>query len=78
MYSALAEGEYISQDSPAAAARTVEPILNAVENLKRGPASGRPGSVQGTRELVVSGTPCHLCRVLGDTVELLLVYMGRK
>ncbi len=78
--SLIAEAEYISKDSPAAAARTVDAIVNAVENLKRFPASGRPGRVPGTRELVVSRTPYIVpYRVRSDTVELLLVlHAARK
>lgn len=74
-----AEAEYISQDSPAAAARTVAAIVNAVENLKRFPASGRPGRVPGTRELVVSGTPYIVpYRVRSDAVELLRIFHGAR
>ena len=53
---------------------------NAVEILKRFPASGRPGRVAGTRELVVSRTPYIVpYRVRDDTVELLLVlHAARK
>jgi toxin ParE1/3/4 len=74
-----AEVEYISQGSPAAAARTVAAIVNAVENLKRFPASGRPGRVPGTRELAVSGTPYIVpYRVRSDTVELLRVFHAAR
>ena len=74
-----AEAEFISQDSPAAAARSVAAIVNAVENLKRFPASGRPGRVPGTRELVVSGTPYIVpYRVRGDAVELLRIFHGAR
>ncbi len=78
--SLIAEAEFISQDSVAAAERTVVAILDAAENLKRFPALGRPGRVAGTRELVVSGTPYIVpYRVRGDTVELLLVlHAARK
>lgn len=77
--SLIAEAEYISKDSPAAAARTVDAIVNAVENLKRFPASGRPGRVPGTRELVVSRMPYIVpYRVRSDTVELLLVLQCRQ
>jgi toxin ParE1/3/4 len=77
--SLIAEAEYISQDNPAAAERIVQTILNAVENLKRFPASGRPGRVAGTRELVISRTPYIVpYRVRGDTVELLLVLHGAR
>jgi toxin ParE1/3/4 len=77
--SLIAEAEYISKDSPAAAARTVDAIVNAVENLKRFPASGRPGRVPGIRELVVSRMPYIVpYRVRSDTVELLLVLQCRQ
>ncbi len=77
--SLIAEAEYISQESPAAADRTVAAILSAVEILKRFPASGRPGRVAGTRELVVSGTPYIVpYRVREDTVELLLVFHAAR
>jgi toxin ParE1/3/4 len=71
--------EYISRDNPDAAARTVAAIVGAVENLKRFPASGRPGRVSGTRELVVSGTPYIVpYRVRGDAVELLRVFHAAR
>ena len=74
-----AEAEYISQDNPAAAARTVAAILDAVDLLKKYPASGRPGRVPGTRELVVRGTPYIVpYRVRGNTVELLRVFHGAR
>jgi toxin ParE1/3/4 len=78
--SLIAEAEFISEDSTAAAERTVAAILGAAENLKRFPALGRPGRVAGTRELVVSGTPYIVpYRVRADTVELLLVlHAARK
>ena len=70
-----AVAEYISRDNPAAAVRTVAAIVDAVENLKRFPALGRPGRVSGTRELVVPGTPYIVpYRVRGDAVELLRVF----
>ena len=78
--SVITEAESISQYSPAVADRTVAAILDAVENLERFPALGRPGRVVGTRELVISGTPYIVAyRVRSDTVELLLVlHAARK
>ena len=74
-----AVAEYISRDNPVAAARTVAAIVNAVENLERFPASGRPGRVSGTRELVVPGTPYIVpYRVRGDAVELLRVFHASR
>ena len=48
--------EYIRQDNPAAAIKTVLRVLEAVECLEQFPNIGRPGRVTGTRELVVGGT----------------------
>ncbi len=49
---------YISQDDPNAAKAVVGRIATLVrEQLPANPESGRPGRVEGTRELVVSGTP---------------------
>jgi toxin ParE1/3/4 len=73
------QAKYISQDSPAAAARTVAAIVHAVELLKQYPALGRPGRVPGTRELVVRGTPYIVpYRVRGDAVELLRVFHAAR
>lgn len=74
-----AEAEYISQDSPGAAARTVAAIVEAVGRLKQHPALGRPGRLAGTRELVVPDTPYIVpYRVRGDAVELLRVFHAAR
>src|SRR5437764_1785820 len=44
-------------DKPAAAPRVIERIRTAVERLQEFPFLGRPGRVEGTRELVIAGTP---------------------
>ena len=44
--------EYIAQDKPAAAAGTVEKIIQAAEQLERSPRLGHAGRYKGTRELV--------------------------
>jgi toxin ParE1/3/4 len=74
-----AEAEYIAQDSPTAATRTVQRIQVAVSQLRRYPAIGRPGRVMGTRELVVSGTPYIVpYRVRGELVEILRIFHGAR
>lgn len=75
-----AEAEYIAQDNPAAAKRTVERVRVAVGRLANHPALGRPGRVSGTRELVVSETPYIVpYRVRGRTVEILRIqHAARK
>ena len=71
--------DYIAVDSPSAAKRQVEHILKAVGILSRFPETGRPGRIQGTRELVVGRTPFIVSyRVNDGSVELLRVLHGRQ
>lgn len=46
--------EYIAQDNPEAATSEAGKVVEAVKHLGDYPASGRPGRVPGTRELVIS------------------------
>ncbi len=74
-----AEAEFIARDNPAAAARVVGIIQRAVELLADHPALGRPGRVEGTRELVIPGTPYLVpYRVRGGAVEILRVFHGAR
>ena len=73
--------EFIAQDNPVAARELVRRIRDAVELLKVNPALGRPGRVPGTRELLVSGTPCivpYRVMPLLDQVEVLRVFHGQR
>jgi addiction module RelE/StbE family toxin len=73
------EARHIARDNPQAAARTVERIATSVEGLGAHPASGRPGRVPATRELIVSGTPYLVpYRVRGEAVEILRVFHGAR
>lgn len=73
------EAAYIARDDPRAAARMVERIAASVERLAAHPASGRPGRVPGTRELVVGDTPYLVpYRVRNETVEILRVFHGAR
>ena len=70
---------FIAEDNPRAAVKTAERILNAVERLREYPASGRPGQLPHTRELMVPGTPFVLPdRVRGEAVEFLGVIHGAR
>ena len=74
-----AEAAYIARDNPAAAARVVMAIEEAVQNLARFPALGRPGRVPGTRELVVPATPYIIpYRVRNNAVEILRVFHASR
>jgi toxin ParE1/3/4 len=66
--------ERIATDNPAAAPRVIERIRTAVERLREFPAIGRPGRVEGTRELIVTGTPYIVpYRVKGEIVQIITV-----
>jgi addiction module RelE/StbE family toxin len=49
--------ERILSDDPGAAVVVLKRIETLVERLRDHPALGRPGTVSGTRELVITGTP---------------------
>ena len=74
-----AEAAFIARDHPAAAARVVEAIVTTVELLAQHPGLGRPGRVEGTRELVVANTPYLVpYRVRNNAVEILRVFHGAR
>ncbi len=71
--------EYIARDNPRAARKVAAAILESVERLVEFPASGRPGRLPHTRELVVPGTPFIIpYRVEAGTVEILAVIHGAR
>jgi len=49
--------ENIREENRSAAARTAEEIWEGTELLGNHPMAGREGRVEGTRELVIRGTP---------------------
>ena len=65
--------QYISRDNPDAASE----IIRRVEILPEHPGMGRPGRVEGTRELVVGSLPYVLPYVhQGDTIIVLRLLHG--
>jgi len=70
---------FIAKDSEQNAALVAERILHAIDVLQTQPATGRPGRVLGTRELVVPNTPYIIpYRVSRDRLELIAVFHGRQ
>jgi toxin ParE1/3/4 len=66
--------EPIAADNPDVAPRVIERIRIAVERLREFPMIGRPGRVDGTRELIVARTPYLVpYRVKGDVVQIITV-----
>ncbi len=65
---------YIARDSPRNARLVRDRIKKAVEQLRLHPESGRPGRVDGTRELVIPRT-AHIAayRITDRTLEIIAV-----
>src|SRR5688572_33249909 len=49
--------DYIGQSRPESARRAVRSVVERIETLKAFPNVGRPGRVQGTRELIFPPLP---------------------
>ena len=71
--------DYIEADSPQAAITVDDRIQVQVEGLMQFPASGRPGRIEETRELVILRTPYIAAyRIAGNTVRILRVLHGAQ
>ena len=72
--------DYIAERNPAAAVRVVTTIHTRTQRLlSDNPFIGRVGENEGTRELVVPGTPYIVAyRVLETRVEVLFVQHGAR
>lgn len=69
--------QHIGRANPGAAIETVLEIIRHVGMLAEHPGIGRPGRVDGTRELVIAGLPYVVAYVhRGDTVTVLRVLHG--
>jgi toxin ParE1/3/4 len=74
-----AEAEYIAQENPQAAAEMFAYVKAKVEGLANFPASGRPGRVLGTRELIIDRYPLLVpYRVVGNELHVLRVFHTRR
>ena len=70
---------YIEQDDPRAAILVDDRVNAQVTRLTQFPESGRPGRVEGTRELVIDRTPYIAAyRIIDDTVRILRVLHGAQ
>jgi len=73
------EIDYIAARNPEAARRVAKRIEDAVERLSMFPEAGRVGRIDGTRELVVTGTPYIVpYRLKTDRVEIIRVFHGMR
>jgi toxin ParE1/3/4 len=71
--------EYIEADSPQAAVTVDERISAAVASLEKTPGIGRPGRIEGTRELVIDHTLYIAAyHIAGNFVRVLRVLHGAQ
>jgi addiction module RelE/StbE family toxin len=71
--------DFIAQDDRRAAARTIERIRQATAHLEKQPRMGRFGELDGTHELVVTGTPfIVIYRLAEGLIEILRVIHGAQ
>ncbi|WP_159953326.1 type II toxin-antitoxin system RelE/ParE family toxin [Rhizobium sp. 18065] len=71
--------DYIEAVNPRAAVDMDERIAAALGRLTDFPESGRPGRIEGTREIVVNGTPYIAAYVvLQDRVRILRLLHGAQ
>lgn len=73
-------GDYIAERNPVAAGKVIANIhVRTKRLLSDNPFFGRVGEIEGTRELVVPGTPYVVAyRVLETCVEVLFVQHGAR
>jgi toxin ParE1/3/4 len=75
----VAAYDFISEQNPSAAAKQLEIILQAVEQLAHFPEMGHTGRVKGMRELVIVGSPYIVAyRLKGATVRILALLHGAR
>lgn len=71
--------EYIASDSADAAVRTILRIQEAIDRVEKMPYSARIGRRNGTRELVVAGTPYIVVyRIHEEAIQILRVVHGAQ
>src|SRR5215212_3982445 len=71
--------QYLVERNPQTAEKTATAILTGVEKLADFPRLGRPGRVEGTRELVITRLPYIVVYAVGDMqITVLRVLRGAQ
>lgn len=74
-----AEAEYIAKENAVAAAEMFVYVKAKIDALGDFPATGRPGRVPNTRELVIDRYPILVpYRVVNDELQVLRVFHTRR
>ena len=72
-------GDYLESQNPQAANRVMARLETAISGLIEFPELGRRGRIEGTRELVITGTPYVVpYKITGPWVDILRVYHGTR
>jgi len=70
---------FIAEHNPAAAVRTVRLLRVQADGLSAFPALGRPGRIEGTRELAIPGSAFIIAyRLTETTVDILAIRHGAR
>jgi toxin ParE1/3/4 len=70
--------DYVARERPEAARRLALDVLQAIEGLRTFPNRGRPGRVQGTRELVLTRPFLAVYEVREEEVQVLRILHGAR
>lgn len=71
--------EYLAAERPSAPDSAAERLERALKALTDHPEIGRPGRLEGTKELIVVGTPFIIpYRVRGNKIEILAFLHGAR
>jgi toxin ParE1/3/4 len=72
--------DYIAREDPRAASRVARLIRERVLILDRFPCAGRLGRLDGTRELVIPGTPYFVPYTIdgGDVILVAVIHGARQ
>jgi len=71
--------DHIQEDSPGSARKVVQTIIRGIKLLDSFLQRGRPGTLEGTRELVFAPLPyLAVYRIHEETVEILHIYHGAQ
>jgi toxin ParE1/3/4 len=71
--------DFVWKENPPAAEKLLQMIARAVEHLVDFPEMGRPGRVNGTRELVIPDTPYIVAyRLKNRIVRILAILHGAR
>ena len=71
--------DYLFENAPGRAAEVVRQIYDVPSALLRFPFRGRPGRVEGTRELVLASLPYILVyQITGDVIHVARILHGSR